>query len=516
MASNSSITSQQALGNLKELNDISGQSIRGSTSLVLSEISCNIFRLVGTVIMARLLSPEHFGLLAMVTVLTSFAEMFKDLGLGTATIQKKEITHAQVSTLFWINAGIGMGLMAVLAASAPILSWFYEEPRLFWVTLAISSTFLFGGLTIQHQALLQRQMRFPQLALTIVLATGLSTIIGIILAWLDFEYWALVWKEVARPIIQAVGVWMFCRWIPGLPAKGTGVRTMFQTGSHITGFNLFLYASNSLGTVLLGKLWGAMSLGIFKQASLLLSMPGSLFSHPITSIMTPALSALQTEPERYRNYYKKVLSLLAFGYVPLVTYMAVYAENLTVLMLGNQWIAAAPLLQILACAVVVQPMMGTCGTVMITCGKTGRYFNLGVMLSILSVLSTCVGIVWGAIGLAWSVVAYMYISSPFVLAYGFKDTPVSPELFYDAIKWPAIASGAMAVVLLAVHHLIDLSNLILELGCSAILAPLAYCAAWLLLPNGKEKLSEFLSHFKEAGKLILSKVGFAGVLATSR
>ena len=376
--SNSEVSNGQPHRKIQKQNtDLGGHSVKGSSSLLLSEIGCNVFRLFGTVMLARLLTPEYFGLLGMVTALTTFAEMFKDLGLGTATIQRKEITHEQISTLFWINTGVGIGLMLILAAAAPFISSFYAEPRLLWVALAISSTFVFGGLTIQHQALLRRQMQFTQLASIQVLATGLSTIIGVLLAWLGFEYWALVWKEISRAIIQTVGVWLCCRWLPGLPRRGVGIRSMFQTGSHVTGFNIVAFASRNLDTVLLGKFWGATSVGLYKQAGLLLMVPASVVGHPITYVMTSALSALQGEPDRYRMYYKKVVSFLAFLYIPCVIYIALYAENLITLMLGAKWVAAAPVMQVIAGAAAFEPILGTCGTVMITCGGQSSTCMLG-------------------------------------------------------------------------------------------------------------------------------------------
>ena len=291
------VRSHHSFRDVQELKgDLGGRSLRGGSSLVVSEIGCNIFRLLGTVILARLLTPEHFGLVGMVTALTAFAEMFKDLGLGTATIQKKEITHEQISTLFWVNTGAGIAIMLVLAAAAPLISWFYHDTRLIWITIAISSTFLFGGMTIQHQALLRRQMYFSRLASITVLSTGLSTVIGIAMAWQGFEYWALVVKEASRAIIQAGATWALAHWIPGLPRRGAGVRTMFQTGSHVTGFNILVFASRNLDQVLLGKFWGPGAVGLYRQAGMLLMLPGSLFSYPITYVLTPALSALQSDP----------------------------------------------------------------------------------------------------------------------------------------------------------------------------------------------------------------------------
>ena len=135
------------------------------------------------VILARLLMPEHFGLVGMILALTAAAELFRDLGLATVTIKEKNITHDQISALFWINVGVGIGLLLIFAGAAPAISWFYGDTRLLWVAGAVSSTFLFGGLTIQHQALLRRNMKFTQLAAIQLISTGLSILVSIILAW---------------------------------------------------------------------------------------------------------------------------------------------------------------------------------------------------------------------------------------------------------------------------------------------------------------------------------------------
>jgi len=512
-ASESSFEEKQLLGRAEDLKqDLAGKSIRGSASLVGSEIGCNIFRLLGTVVLARLLTPEHFGLISMVTALTVFAEMFKDLGLGTATIQRKEITHEQISTLFWINAGVGAGMMLVLVGAAPLISWFYGDTRLFWIAIALSSTLLFGGLTVQHQALLRRQMRFPQLALIQVLSTALSTIVGILLAWRGFEYWALVGKEVSRAVIQAGGTWLLSHWMPGLPHLGSGVRTMLQTGSHISGFNILAFASRNLDQVLLGKLWGAGPVGLYKQASLLLSLPGSLFNFPITYVMTPALSALQGNPERYRRYYKLVVSFLAFCYMPVVAYLAVYSESIVTIVLGEKWLACASVIRILAFGACIETVASTSGIVMITCGKTKDYLALGGIQACVSVLAISIGVNWGLVGIAIAWVVCLYLSVIPSLWFSFKDTPVSTRLFFQAIYLPALASIIMSLILVLIRYYFESPNAFSEVAYSIFLAPLLYCAVWMFFPGGRQQLVEYLPGVQRTLEMLPIPVRLRGAL----
>lgn len=482
--------------------DLAGRSLRGSASLFVSEVGSNIFRLLGTVVMARLLTPEHFGLVGMVTALAAFAEMFKDLGLGTATIQQKEITHEQISTLFWVNVGIGAGFMLVFAGAASLISQFYEDDRLFWVCVAISSTFVFGGLTVQHQAVLRRQMHFPQLAFIQFFSTAVSMVVGIVLAWQGGEYWSLVWKEVARAVVQTSGTWYFSQWRPSLPVRGAGVRNMLRMGSHVTGFNVLVFASKFLDQVLLGKFWGAEPVGLYKQAGQLLRMPVNLFIYPITYVMTPALSSLQSDPQRYCSYFKRVVSFLAFIYIPLIVYVALYSNGLITLFLGEKWLASVPVLQVLALGAIVEPIAGTCGIVMISCGRTKDYFRLGVAQSIVQTLAIVIGVMWGLYGVAIACAAFTLLSFPFVLWFSCKDTPIGMGLVYQALGGPLLASGFMSIILIAVDHYVSVQNAVAQIGYSFVLAPILYIGIWLLFPGGKQQLTEQMSYlYRACGEL---------------
>lgn len=151
-----------------------------------------VMQSVSTVVLARLLLPADFGLVAMVTAITGLGQAFSDLGLSEATIQRQEISHHQVSTLFWINVAIGMTLTLATIALAPVMAWFYRDPRLKGITFLVSLTFLIGGLRVQHDALIRRQMRFVALAIRDVAAYAVAVPVAIIMAWRGAGYWAIV------------------------------------------------------------------------------------------------------------------------------------------------------------------------------------------------------------------------------------------------------------------------------------------------------------------------------------
>jgi O-antigen/teichoic acid export membrane protein len=179
------------------------KAVRGGFSIMAAGMASFVLHTGSMVILARILMPEHFGLIGMVTAVTSIAEKFKDVGLSTATVQREKITHEQVTALFWINVGFGALLMAIVAALAWVIAWFFADHRLIGITLAISSSLFLGGLTVQHQALLQRQMRFGKLAWIQIVSDGLS--IAMVLDWLGRDLNIGPWSGRKSPEAHSSG-----------------------------------------------------------------------------------------------------------------------------------------------------------------------------------------------------------------------------------------------------------------------------------------------------------------------
>ena len=315
--------------------DLKQKTLRGGVNTFGAEFFSFGFRIVSNIILARLLLPEHFGLIAMVTALTSIAERFKDLGLSSATVQRKVISHEEVSTLFWINLGFGIIFMLLVASLSPLIAKFYSDKRLIGITLALSSGFVFGGLTVQHQALLRRQMYFGRLAAIQIISDLSSLTLAIILALKGFGYWALVVKEVMRSLMISIGTLSMCPWLPGKPQWTGSVFSMLRFGGHISGFNITYFLSRSLDQILLGKFWGAGPLGFYKQAYQLMLVPISQLQFPVDRVAEPALSVLQSEPERYRQTYARIVSFLSIASMPLAVYLGIFSDNIIRLLFEN-------------------------------------------------------------------------------------------------------------------------------------------------------------------------------------
>lgn len=474
--------------------DLKNSSIRSGLNSMTAEVITFVLNLGVTIVLARILMPEHFGMVSMVVSLTSFAERFKDLGLSTATVQRKDLNHELVSMLFWFNVSIGLLFMLAVAALSPVIAWFYHDPRLINITLIISTNFLFGGLTIQHQALMRRQMRFGSLAQLRIITSFLSAIAGVSLALTGFGYWALIWKELVRGAFNALGTWLFCRWLPGMPTRGTGVKSLLRFGRDITAFDAIFFFSRTVDQILIGKIWGAGSLGIYTRAQQLMSIPLNQLQYPVQSVAESSLSTLQCDRERYRAYYSKIVSLMAFTTMPLVVYLGLFSENIILFLFGDKWIESASIFRMLAIAGFIQPVMSTAGFVMVTSGFTRRYLRWGVMNALGIIMAFGVGVLWGPKGVAAGFVIFTYIFLIPLLRYGFRYTPISPKLFFEAILLPAVTSILMGISLVILSHNVSLDSNLYLIAVTFPVAILFYFLIWMLMPGGRQKFIEYITY----------------------
>ena len=423
-------------------------------------------RTAGTVILARLLTPRDFGVVSMVMVVVVFAGMFKDAGLSTATVQQEHISHEQISTLFWVNTLFSGVLTLLLIAASPLVARFYNEPELGSVTSVLSLSFVISGLTIQHQALLTRHMRFGALAAVQVLSQVASLGVTTVLALMGWRYWALVGGTLAIALAGTLATFYYCPWIPGPMRRGTGARRMLTFGGHLTAFNFVNYFSRNLDNILIGRYIGAEALGLYSRAYQLFMMPITQVRSPLNQVAIPLLSGLNRDPTRYARYYERLLGVLATLTVPLTLYCVLEAEFLIRVLLGTQWLGAVPVFRVLAIAGMTQPLAGTTGLVQVTCGFSAQYFEWGVVTAVASCLSFVVGLPFGIEGVAMAYAVASYLLLVPSLLYCFRNTPVSVALFTRAVAVPLAVGGLAALTTLLVKHAWPGDTLVMH-GCYA-------------------------------------------------
>lgn len=471
------------------MSDLTGRTARGGTIMIGSQAFKFVFNMASAVVLARLLTPEDYGLIAMVAVVTNFSYPFRNLGLSAATIQRPTIDNRQVSTLFWINVGLSVAIMCLTVGFAPVVAWFYGEPRLTWITIAIALGFILSGFAVQHEALLKRQMRFFGLAASEVAAMIMGTVAAISLAWYGAGYWALVSANLVNALSFTVGVWIACRWRPSLPTRNSGVRSMLRFGSNLTANNVINYIARNIDNLLIGRVWGPVQLGLYTRAYQLLLLPLEQISAPIDGVATTALSRLTDAPERYKRAYLRMLEKLAMVTMPAMALMIATSDWLVHVLLGPQWLETGRIFALLGIVGLVEPISNTMGWLLISQARTHHLVQWGLIDGVLSIVSILVGLPWGAIGVAASyAITGLCLRKPLQFWFATRTGPVRTSEVYRAILPSIIGTMTVMVALLVFRLYAGVSQPVLGMIACAAIACAISMLSFSLLPTGRNAL----------------------------
>lgn len=471
--------------------DLTGRTARSGTIMIVSQGMKFLINMASAVVLARLLTPQDYGLIAMVAVVVNFSYPFRNLGLSAATMQRAEINDKQVTTLFWVNVGLSIAAMLITGAFAPAIAWFFGEPRLIWITLAFAGGFIFGGLTVQHEALLKRQMRFVAIAANEIISMLIGTSTAIVLAWKGFGYWSLVWSQLAIGSSYAAGVWLVCRWRPGLPARNSGVRSMLKFGRNLTGFNVLNYLARNIDNLLIGRYWGAQQLGVYARAYQLLLLPLDQIIAPIDGVAVSALSRLADNPDRYRQAYLRMLEKLAMLTMPTMALMIITSDWLVRVILGPQWIETGRIFALLGIIGIVEPVSSTMGWLLISQGRTHHILQWGLIDAFVSIASIVAGLPWGAVGVAASyAVVGICLRKPFQFWFVNRIGPVRTSEFYITIIPSICAALAVMLAVFCFRKWTGFNEALPGLVISFGLAISAAGLSFYILPRGRMALRD--------------------------
>ena len=398
---------QKASGELGRL------ALRGGIVSVLSGYGSAAVQLIAAVVLARILTPDDFGLVAIVTVLTSFAPFLIDFGLADATIQRNRITQGQVSCLFWLSTGIGFVIAVIVAACGPLIASLYHDPRLGSVAVCSSITFALSGLSGQHLSLLRRAMQFGAIAKIQFVSALAGFTVAIVAAICGFGYWALVLRPIVSTAWLTAAAWLSCQWRPGFPVFDAEVKSMVRFGMHVVGFSVVYALSRGADRIALGLFYKPAEIGFYQNAITLYD--NSIFSAlmQLHAVGSAALSKLQSDHFALRKKYEAALSALAFFVMPSAVVLSVTAQDVVVILLGEKWRAAGSLLSIIALRGIFQVIEGSQGWLHLALGRPDRWKNWGIVTAIVQVVAIAVGLPAGPMGVAMAIViATSFIAFP--------------------------------------------------------------------------------------------------------
>jgi PST family polysaccharide transporter len=449
------------------MDDLKAKTIRGGAARTTALAAGVILRVGSIMILSRLLDPTDFGLIGMVTAFTGVLKLFRDFGLSAAAVQSATVTEEQGATLFWINVLAGGILTAITALLSPVVVTFYHEPRLFWITGAVGIGFLLNGAGVQHWARLQREMRFTALAIIEIVSVLVSTLIAVGAARAGLGYWALVAMTVSAPLAVTLAVWLTTGWVPGMPRRGVGIRSMMRFGGTVTLNGMVLHLTFNLDKVLLGRFCGADAVGIYGRAYQLIRMPTDDLNWAVGEVAFSALSRIQHDPGRFKRYFLRGYSLVLALTVPITIACALFADDIVFVLLGPKWKEAAGIFRLLAPTIVIFAIVNPLGWLLNALGLVGRGLKISLVLAPVMIGGYFIGLPAGPRGVALAYSAAMMLWVGPIMAWAVHGTGISLWDLVREVSRPfasiIIASAAaFGVRLFYAHALSPLPRLILD------------------------------------------------------
>lgn len=461
-----------------------------------------ILQIGSIAILARLLQPSDFGLIAMVTVFTGLALQFMEGGLSMATIQRDQITHAQVSNLFWVNVILGAFLCFISVLISPIAAHIYDEPRIELVMMVMSLTFLIGGLSVQHDAILKRQMRFRAISIIDISSMTLGIIVGILAAYSGMSYWSLVISSIATYLSKTIFRWISVRWLPSLMKRGTGVRPLLNFGANLTGANFIGYFASHITSFAVGYVGGAQAMGLYNRANTLTSIPSKQLLPPLMQVMQSALTRVQNDPKRLRSAALSLMTKISIVTMLVTISMFVTSDWLVLVLLGSGWSEVVDIFRILAISTIVTPITTFTAVIMVAVGQAKALMKWKAITLVILTIAILIGSNWGIIGILLAYcISGLFIRMPGFLIYSTKYQPIKATDYFKSLFPVFLCAIATLITIMWLRNFIIFDSNILSIiffTCTtSVFYLLLLCFFRLTRNELKDSISLFLSFFRK-------------------
>lgn len=429
---------------MKKTNDIKSAAYIN----ILSRYFAAFVQLCYSVILARILTPEDFGLVAIAQIFVTFFNLFADMGLGSAVVQRHDLSTLDIERLFGFSILLAFALAVLFGFAGLPISIVFEQNLLFGICCCLSATVFFSTLNTVPNALMMKQKRFIEVGLRQIISTVISSAIALVFAFLGAGYWSIVIFSTFNSLFIFSWNYFSIVLIPRFREIGLSLSKVFSYSAYLLGFNVINYFSRNLDNLLIGYFFGTANLGNYTKAYQLMTMPQTYLTSVVTPVLHPILSESQTDVDYIYSVYIKTVKILSLLGVFISVFCFFAASELIILLYGDQWVIAVPCFRLLCISVWSQMVCGTSGTMFQVLNKTKEHFVRGIVVASVVLSAVFFGVWMGSVEyVAASVgVAYyvaFFLLGPFLIKRSFNKSIV--EFFKTFI--PDIAIALLLIVL---------------------------------------------------------------------
>lgn len=421
-------------------------------------------RFVFGLILARLLSPDAYGVIGMLTVFLCIVQVFIDCGFSQALIAKQDRTQTDFSTEFFFNIGIGLIGYCLLFISAPFIAEFYNMPLLTSVLRVVGLGVIINSLCVVQSAQFAIRLDFKTPAKLAVITNIFSGVVGIFFAYCGYGVWALVFQQIAGNFLNGILLWILAGWRPTLEFSRDSFRYLWSYGSKILASSLIQQVYDNLYPLVIGKFFSARQLGLYSRAQGFATLPSSNISGILGNVSFPILSKINNDSLRLMRIYRQMIETAAFIIFPLMLGLFAIADPLVKVLLNQQWYDCIIILQLLCCALLWQPISAINLSILKVIGRTDIILKLEIIKRIAGIFSIVCSIPFGIIGMCIGyMILYMFC---FILntIYISKITNTPIRLYFIDIMPPLLASIAMCIIVLSIISFVESNVLAIIVG----------------------------------------------------
>lgn len=446
------------------------KTIQGLTWTGIAQAITQISQLLITMILARLLSPDDFGLLGMVVVFTNFVDIFCEMGISGALIQRQDLNELHYSSVFWLNLMVGTSLMLLTIVVSPFISRFYNQPVLASILMVISVNFLIASFAIVQKAIFSKEMEFKKLALVEIIAVIVGGIVGIYTAYSGYGVWSLIYRIIAFSSLNMFLLWLLSNWRPKFIFSIKAIKDIFPFSINMMGFNFLNFFARNIDSILIGKVLGVQALGYYTLAYRLMLYPVQNISGVVGKVMFPAFSKIQVDLEKVRTTYMEMVKAISLVTFPIMWGLFVVAPEFVHIIYGPQWQPMVILIRILCICGIFQSIGTTIGNILLSQGRADLLFKVQIIGTFLVTLFIIAGLKWGIIGVSISYVVY----TTFFIHLSFYITNKLIKLSYDKFYFKILPSYVMGAItvgsLLLIRQFLTPSTMttLITLVCSGL------------------------------------------------
>lgn len=401
---------------------IKNQAAKGMMWNTIERFSSQGIQFVLTIVIARVLSPDDYGLVAMLGIFIAIAQTIVDSGFSNALIQKKNRTEVDYSTMFFFNIVISVVIYLLLFVSAPFIATFYNQPALVNVARVYGISLITNSFGIIQMARLTVALDFRKLAIAALLSVVVSGCIGVWMAYSGYGVWALVFQTLVANVTWAVVLWLLARWVPKWCFSWSSFRGLFSFGSKLLFSGLLHTLYTNMYSLVVGKYFNASVLGYFNRAYTLGQFPVQNFGNIVQKVLYPIQCRYQDENEQFNKIFIIYLRVSSFVLFPLMIGLAVLADPVIKLLLTEKWLPAVPFLQIICLSMMWYPIMQANVSVLDAKGRSDYHLKSEIIKKILAVIILFITLPMGIKAVCWGLMLYSFVDMGVVIAYSRKLT----------------------------------------------------------------------------------------------